>query len=96
VPRESMTIIVQRDATIYSLLYFCKLLYMFRVVTPPIIRSTYNRNYSIRHWSNRLCSLPLQRKVLQQKVEETVWPLPDAVITVIYAPDGGWSYHWNM
>ena len=33
----------------YSLLYFCKLLYMFRVVNPPIIRSTYNCNYSICH-----------------------------------------------
>jgi len=40
VRRESMSIIVQQDATIYSLLYFCKLLYMFRVVTSPIIRST--------------------------------------------------------
>jgi len=46
-----VSIIVQQDATIYSLLYFCKLLYMFRVVTPPIIRSTYNCNYSIWHWS---------------------------------------------
>jgi len=54
-----MSITVQQDATVYSLLYFCKLLYMFRVVTPPIIRSTYNRNYSIWHWSNRLCYLPL-------------------------------------
>jgi len=27
-------------------LYFCKLLYTFRVLTPPIIRSTYNCNYS--------------------------------------------------
>jgi len=44
--RESVSIIVQQDATIYSLLYFCKLLYMFRLVTPPIIRSTYNCNYS--------------------------------------------------
>ena len=52
VHRESMSIIVQQDATMYSLLYFCKLLYMFRVVTPPIIRSTYNCNYSIWHWSN--------------------------------------------
>ena len=26
--------------------------------TPPIIRSTYNCNYSIWHWSNRLCYLP--------------------------------------
>ena len=52
VHRESMSITVQQDATIYSLLYLCKLLYMFRVVTPPIIRSTYNCNYSIWHWSN--------------------------------------------
>ena len=35
-----MSIIVQQDATMYSLLYLCKLLYVFRVVTPPIIRST--------------------------------------------------------
>jgi len=54
-----MSIIVQQDATMYSLLYFCKSLYMFRVVTPLIIRSTYNCNYSIWHWSNRLCYLPL-------------------------------------
>jgi hypothetical protein len=54
---ESLSIIVQQDATMYSCLYFCKLLYMFRVVTPPIIRSTYNCNYSIWHWSNfRKCS----------------------------------------
>jgi hypothetical protein len=35
-------ITVQQDATMYSLLYFCKLLYIFWVETPPIIRSTYN------------------------------------------------------
>jgi hypothetical protein len=40
VHRESVSIIVQHDASMYSLLYFCKLLYMFRVITPPIIRST--------------------------------------------------------
>jgi len=56
---ESVSITVQQDVTIYSLLYFCKLLYMFRVVTPPVIRSTYNCNYSIWHWSNCLCYLPL-------------------------------------
>jgi len=32
---------------------------MFRAVTPPIIRSTYNCNYSIWHWSNRLWYFPL-------------------------------------
>jgi hypothetical protein len=52
---KSMSIIAQQDATICSLLYFCKLLYMFRVVTSLIIRSIYNCNYSIWHWSNRLC-----------------------------------------
>jgi hypothetical protein len=44
-----MSIIIQRDAIIHGLLYFCKLLYMFRVVAPPIIRSTYTCNYSIWH-----------------------------------------------
>jgi len=50
-----VSIIVKQDTTIYSLLlYFCKLLYMFRVVTPGA------------HIT---------------------------VITVICAPDDGWSYH---
>jgi len=47
--RESMSVIVQQDTTIYSLLYLCKLLYMFQVVTLPIIRSTFNCNYTIWH-----------------------------------------------
>jgi len=50
VHRESMSMIVQQDATIYSLLCFSKLLYIFRVVPPLIIRSAYNCNYSIWHW----------------------------------------------
>ena len=54
-----MSIIVQQDATIYSLVYFCKLLYMFRVVPPPIIRSTCNCNYSIWYLLNRYCYLTL-------------------------------------
>ena len=32
---------------------------MFRVVFPPIIRSTYNCIYSIWHWSDRNCYLLL-------------------------------------
>ena len=32
---------------------------MFRVVFPPIIRSTYNWFYRIWHLSNRICCLPL-------------------------------------
>jgi hypothetical protein len=64
VPRELMSVIVQQDANMYSLLYFCILLYMFRVVTPPIIRSTRNCHYSIWHWSNfGKCSVWSQLKM---------------------------------
>ena len=38
-------IIFQQDATVFSLLHFCRQLYMFRVLT-PIIRSWYNCNCS--------------------------------------------------
>ena len=34
---------------LFSLLYFCRQLYMFRVLT-PIIRSSYNCNYSFYYW----------------------------------------------
>jgi hypothetical protein len=45
---------------LYTVYYISvKLLYMFRVVPPPIIRSTCNCNYSIWHWSDRTCYLPL-------------------------------------
>ena len=37
----------QQDATLHSLFISGKLLYMFRVVSSPIIRSTYNCIYSI-------------------------------------------------
>jgi len=40
VHRESNLITVQKDATVFSLLYFCRQLYMFRVLT-PIIGSSY-------------------------------------------------------
>ena len=51
--------------------YICKLLYMFRVVFPPIIRSTLNSIYSIWHLSNRYCYLPtiveeLERRDIEQ------------------------------
>jgi len=50
VHRESNWIIVQQDATVFSLLYFCRQLNMFRVLT-PIIRSSYSCNYSFWHRS---------------------------------------------
>jgi len=38
---------------------FWKLLYMFPVVSPPVIRSTPNCVYNIWYLSNRYCYLPL-------------------------------------
>ena len=52
------SITVQQDATVFSLLCFCRQLYMFRVLT-PVIRSSYNCSYSFWHWSTRsttICS----------------------------------------
>jgi hypothetical protein len=40
-------------------IYIWKLLYMFRVVPPPIIRSAYNCVYSIWYLSHRYCYLLL-------------------------------------
>ena len=54
--------IVQQDATVYSLLFFCKLLYTFWMVPLPIIRSTHNCIYSIWYWSNRYCYLLLSQR----------------------------------
>jgi hypothetical protein len=42
--------------------YIWKLLYMFRMVLPPIIRSAYNCIYSIWYLSQRYCYLPLSWK----------------------------------
>ena len=48
--RETNLITVQQDATLFSSLYFCRQLYMFRVLTPKT-RSSYNCSYSFWHWS---------------------------------------------
>ena len=36
---------------LYTVYFICKLLYMFRVVSPPIIRNTNNCIYSVWYWS---------------------------------------------
>ena len=46
----------------YTVYFIWKLLYMFPVVTPPIIRSAYNCIYSIWYLSHRYCYLPLSWK----------------------------------
>jgi len=46
-----LLIYFQRNATLHSSIISGKLLYMFRVLFPPIIRSTYNCIYSICKYS---------------------------------------------
>ena len=43
----------------YTVYFIWKLLYMFRLVPPPIIRSANNFIYSIWYLSHRYCYLPL-------------------------------------
>ena len=58
--------------------------YMFQVVPSPIIRSANNCIYSIWYLSHRYWYLP---------VAVTVWQIPDAVDTVVCAPDDGCWYY---
>jgi hypothetical protein len=70
---------------------------MFRVVSPPIIGSANNCIYSIWYLSHRYCYLPLSWKRWNSFEcvvgGVTVWQIPDAVDTVVCAPDDGWRYH---
>ena len=66
---------------LYTFYFICKLLYMFRVVFPPIIRST----------NNRCCYLSLSRRIATGSNNSP--PVPDVVYTVICAPDDGWRNH---
>jgi len=71
----------------YTVYFIWKLLYMFRVVPPPTIRSAYNCIYSIWYLSHRYCYR--QAAVMVRKI-------PDTVDTVVCAPDDGWSYHLKL
>ena len=66
-----------RCNTKQSICYSASSLYMFRVSTTPIIRSTQNCNYSLRYWSYFCAAASLQRsqasllaKVAAQKYDQ--------------------------
>ena len=69
VHRESNLITVQQDATVFSLLHFCRQLYMFRVLTSAT-RSSYNCNYSFWH-----CQPGLLPSALVVELEQREWPI---------------------
>jgi hypothetical protein len=54
--------IYPKRCNVKQFIYIWKLLYMFRVVPPPIIRSTNSCTYSIWYLSHRYCYLPLSWK----------------------------------
>ena len=82
-----------RCNTKQSIYFSASSLYMFRVSTTPIIRSTQNCNYSLRYWSatsrQRGQTWPRWREVAAQKI----WPAPEAVVTVSCTSDDGCGWH---
>ena len=73
-----------RCNTKQSIYYSASSLYMFRVSTTPIIRSTQNCNYNVAKlaWSS-------WREVCAQKI----WPIPETVVTVLCTPDDRYGWH---
>jgi len=59
---KNILIYISNKMQRYTVYFIWKLLYMFRVVPPPIIRSAYSCIYSIWYLSRRYCYLPLSWK----------------------------------
>jgi hypothetical protein len=59
VRRKNILIYISNKMQRYTVYFIWKLLYMFRVVPPPIIRSENNCICSIWYLSHRYCYLPL-------------------------------------
>ena len=82
-----------RCNTKQSIYYSASSLYMFRVSTTPIIRSTQNCNYSFRYCT----AASLQRGQLLATLEgvatQKIWPVLDAVVTVLCTPNDGCGWH---
>ena len=108
---ESNLLTAQQDTTVFSLLHFCRQLYMFRLLT-PIIRCWYNCNYSFWHCSAGATTIRSRcwaaaaaaggggggrRSRRRRRRNSTTradgsrpgWPVPEAVITAVPAPDDG-------
>jgi len=81
-----------RCNTKQSIYYSASSPYMFRVSTTPIT-STQDCNYSLRYWSYFFAATSLQRG--QASLEggscTKIWPVTEAVVTVLCTHDGcGW------
>jgi len=63
---------------LFSLLHFCRQLYMFRVST-PIIRSSYNCNYSFWYWLDGSITIRSRCWVGTVRTQQREWMLVDQV-----------------
>ena len=77
VRRKNILIYISKKIQRYTVYFIWKLLYMFWMVTPSIIRSANKCIYSIWYLSHRYCYLQC---------------VTNAVDTVVCAPDDGWRY----
>jgi hypothetical protein len=82
---ESLSVIVQRDATVYSFIIFsADSSACFAWYPRPSSEAHSNCNYNIRHWSNRICyrQLMWRSRNSEWTVANTDRPVPDVIITV--------------
>jgi len=96
VHRWSILIIAQRDKQ--SIYYSLSSLYMFRVSTTTFISSTQNCNYSLRYWLYFCTATSLKRGQASLATLEggsctKIWPVPEAVVTVLCTPDDWFGWH---
>ena len=78
-----------RCNTKQSIYYSASSLYIFRVSTAPIIRSTQYCNYSIRYWSYFLWNYFPPTWPSLATLEGSSWTVPGAVVTVLCTPHDG-------
>ena len=83
-----------RCNTKQSICYSASSLYMFRVSTTPIIRNTQNCNYNLLYCT----ATSLQRGHVNLATLEgdsciKIWPVSEAVVTVLCTPDDRCSWH---
>jgi len=82
-----------RCNTKQSIHYSASSLYMFWVSTTPIIRRTQNCNYSLRYSAATSLQLDQFGHVGGRQLNKKIWPVPEAVVTVLCTPDDGCGWH---
>jgi len=94
VHRWSILIIVQRDATQSNLFIILQVHSTCFGCQPHPSSSTQNCNYSLRYWSYFLCNyLPPTWPLWKELAAQKIWPVPEAVVTVLCTRDDACGWH---